>query len=551
MTLLSTICALLPVLSVLILLVMMRISAAKAMPLSLLITAAGAFLIWKVPLVTILAASIEGVLIAATILWIVFGAIFLLNTLQGSGAMDVIREHCRSISGDRRVQAIAISWLFGSFIVGAAGFGTPAAIGAPLLVALGFPAMAAAVVALIADSTAETFGAVGTPAIVGIGQGLQASGGVDPAVQQHLDASGSSLEQLVREVSVQAVAIDVFVGSFVPLILVVIVARFFGRNKSWKEGFSLWKFAIFSGLSFTLPALAVAALLGPEFPSILGALVGFVIVIFAVKKRFLLPETEWDDFADPSAVAAHSTDHKKMTVLQAWLPYLIVVVLLVLTRVIEPLKKWLLEVEFTWNNILGTEIGTSIAPLYIPGTAFVITVLITKWLHGMQFSEVGDAFKDALSRLLPAAIALGASVPMVRIFINSGTNNSHLESMPLELAHLLADSVGAFWLMVAPTLGVFGAFISGSATFSNMMFALLQFNVADKVSLNPELTLSLQMIGANAGNMICVLNVVAAASVVGLAGREGEIIRFALIPAMLYALLAGVLGMFIFAGFVG
>lgn len=551
MSILSTICALLPVLSVLILLVVLRLSAAKAMPLSYLITAVGAVLIWKVPVITILAASIEGVLIAATILWIVFGAIFLLNALQSSGAMDVIREHCRSVSADRRVQAIVISWLFGSFIVGAAGFGTPAAIGAPLLVALGFPAMAAVVVALIADSTAETFGAVGTPAIVGIGQGLQAKGGVDPTVAKHLAENASSLEQLVREVSVQAVAIDVFVGSFVPLILVIIVARFFGKNKSWKEGLALWKFAIFSGLSFTLPALLVAALIGPEFPSILGALAGFVIVLFAIKKRFLLPVDDWDDFENPTVAAAETVQDNTMSVLQAWLPYIIVVILLVITRVIIPLKRWLLGIEFSWNNILGTEIGTSITPLYIPGTAFVITVLITKWLHGMRIAEVGTACKSAGLRVLPAAVALGTSVPMVRIFINSGTNNSHLESMPLELAQLLADAVGSFWLLAAPMLGMFGAFISGSATFSNMMFALLQFNIADQASLNPELTLSLQMIGANAGNMICVLNVVAAASVVGLAGKEGEIIRFALVPAVLYALLAGALGLFVFSGIVG
>ncbi|MBN1262225.1 MAG: L-lactate permease, partial [Anaerolineae bacterium] len=128
-------------------------------------------------------------------------------------------------------------------------------------------------------------------------------------------------------------------------------------------------------------------------------------------------------------------------------------------------------------------------------------------------------------------------------FINSGVNGAGLESMPLELAMLVASAVGRAWPLAAPFIGALGSFISGSATFSNMMFSLLQFSVAQQVSLAPRVVLALQMLGANAGNMICVANVVAAASVVGLLGQEGRIIRLTLPPMVAYCVAAGLIGL--------
>ncbi|WP_330218549.1 L-lactate permease [Guptibacillus hwajinpoensis] len=115
-------------------------------------------------------------------------------------------------------------------------------------------------------------------------------------------------------------------------------------------------------------------------------------------------------------------------------------------------------------------------------------------------------------------------------------------SMPMELATMVANSVGDAWPLVAPFIGALGSFISGSATFSNMMFSLFQFSVADQLQMKEQLVLSLQVLGANAGNMICVLNVVAAASVVGMVGKEGTIIRMTIGPMLFYALASGVLG---------
>jgi lactate permease len=131
---------------------------------------------------------------------------------------------------------------------------------------------------------------------------------------------------------------------------------------------------------------------------------------------------------------------------------------------------------------------------------------------------------------------------MVRIFLNSGVNAADLAAMPTELGRLAATTFAGSWPLVAPFIGALGSFIAGSATFSNMMYAALQQDAAIASGISPRVVLALQMLGANVGNMICVMNVVAAASVVKLAGEEGQIIRLTLIPMLFYCVGAGILG---------
>ncbi len=164
--------ALIPILTVFLFLVILRWPAKRAMPLAFIVTVLVALFVWDVPTNQVAAASTRGVVSALEVLLIVFGAILLLNALKESGAIQTIRQTFTDVSPDRRVQAIIICWLFGSFIEGASGWGTPAAIAAPLLVAIGFPAMGAVIVALIIQSTPVSFGAVGTPILIGVNSGL-------------------------------------------------------------------------------------------------------------------------------------------------------------------------------------------------------------------------------------------------------------------------------------------------------------------------------------------------------------------------------------------
>ncbi|WP_229666606.1 L-lactate permease [Paraliobacillus quinghaiensis] len=535
------IAALTPVLTVFIFLVLFRMPATKAMPISFFITALFAFFVWRIPIIQIVAASIEGIIIAISILWIVFGAILLLNTLARSGALDSIRDGFSNISTDRRVQLIIIAWLFGSFIEGAAGFGTPAAIGAPLLVALGFPPLAAVSLALIADSSAVSFGAVGTPIIVGVKQGLNEGASLAGIVQAGL--GNQPVEDFLQEVASTAVFIDLFIGSLIPVIIVTMLTRFFGENRSWREGLEIFPFAIFAGLSFTIPAFLVATILGPEFPSIIGGLVGLAVVVPAAKRGFLLPSKSWDFPPTEQTMSKSVPNEKVMPLWLAWIPYILVAAFLVLTRIdVLPLKGFLQSVTVGWKSILGTEISTSFEPLYLPGAIFVTVIFITIFIHKMSGAKIKETILTSSKTMVGTIIALGSAVPMVRIFINSGINDAALLSMPMELATSIANVVGDGWPFVAPFIGSLGSFISGSATFSSMMFSLFQFSVSEQIGADPEIILALQVLGSNAGNMICVLNVVAAASVVDLVGKEGVIIRMTLGPMIFYAAVAGIVG---------
>jgi lactate permease len=259
-----------PIVAIFILMVIMRWPATKAMPVSWILAVILAYWIWETPPNWIVAASLNGAFLAFQILVIVFGALVLLFTLRESGAMDAINRGFSDISPDRRIQAIIIAWFFGGFIEGSAGFGTPAALMAPLLLSLGFPALAAVLVSLIANSTPVSFGAVGTPTLIGVGSTLDTS-----SVQQAITAAGMSFTEFIHQIGFWTAGLHSIMGIFVPLLMVTMLTRFFGEKKSFKEGLEIWPFALFAGICFVLPYILVAWLLGPEFPGIFGGLISW------------------------------------------------------------------------------------------------------------------------------------------------------------------------------------------------------------------------------------------------------------------------------------
>jgi lactate permease len=555
MTFLTLLTALMPILAVFVLLVLLRLPATRAMPVGLALTAVTAWQFWKIPPVHLAAAAVEGLFAALSILWIIFGAIFLLTVLTGSGALDTIRHGFFRITPDRRVQTILIGWLFGSFMEGAAGFGTPAALGAPIMVAIGFHPLPAVVMALIADSSSVSFGAVGTPIIIGMKQGLSSGGEIAPSVSSHLESLPLAMDAFLQQVTTRTVLMDLGIGTFIPLIMSVMLTRCFGRNRSWTDGLKIWKFAIFAGLAYEIPALLAAMFLGPEFPALIGGLAGMAIVIMAIRRGFLQPAEPWDDMeaeADWKSgnQSTESTTGRSiappMSLTRAWMPYIAVAVLLVLTRINAlPFKAWLQSVVVEWRNIFGTNLSADLEPLYLPGSMFLLAALLAAAFYRMKPHELQTPLKETIKKLLPSSIALGTCVPMVRIFTNSDVNAAGLHSMPVELASMAANAMGSMWPAVAPLVGSLGSFVSGSATFSNMMFSLFQFSAALQSGVPPEIVLAAQILGANAGNMICILNVVAAASVVDLTGREGAIIRYTMIPMIFFITMAGAMALII------
>lgn len=541
--------ALLPILAAAILLVGFRMPARLAMPISFLIAALVAVFGWQYSWIDVLASSIQGLFITFDILYIIFGAILLLNLLKYSGGVAAIREGFTNISGDRRIQVVIICWLFGSFIEGAAGFGTPAAVVAPLMVALGFPAMAAVMLGMMVQSTAVTFGAVGTPILVGVRGGLQ-----NPELDGRLEGLSSSFPEYLQLITTDVAIFHAIVGVLMPTFMVCMMTRFFGVKKSWQEGLAVLPFTLLGGLAFTLPYALTGIFLGPEFPSLIGALVGMTIVVSLARKGFLQPKTKWDFPPEKTwpklwlGTLTINMDQpkieRKISLTKAWLPYLLLALILVLTRLPQlPIKAALNAVRISWSDILGTGINAASTPLYLPGTILVLVGLITVYLHRMKGSAVRQAFSESARMLLGAGFVLIFTIPMVRIYINSGANPADLPAMPIAMAEWVSNQVGQIYPLFAPSIGALGAFIAGSNTVSNLMFSLFQFGVAERLAMPTTLVVALQAVGAAAGNMIAIHNVVAASATVGFLGKEGLILRKTIIPTLYYVLWVGILGL--------
>lgn len=542
--------AVLPILLAIILIAGFRLAARYVMPALLILTAGIAWGYWGVGGWEVLASVIRGWFITFDILVIIFGAILLLSVLKHSGALSSIRYSFTHFSPDRRVQIVLIVWLFGSFIEGVSGFGTPAAVVAPLLVALGFPALSAVMLGMMVQSTAVTFGSMGTPVLIGLNNGLVSG-----------FAGQEEKMTFLLEATRDIVILHGIAGTFMPWAMIFLCILFFGKKGDLKKAFTIAPFAVFSGLAFTVPYMLAGWLLGPEFPTMLGALCGLLIVNVAVKRNFLLPEDTWDfpgregwpaswsgnmsfrQQPDGEPAASLSEGGRGMKLFLAWMPYLIVSALLILTR--QPdlgLGELLKRFSITWPSVIGTGVSASTTPLYLPGTLLVLTACITFFLHRMQKDAFGRAVKESVRMTLAAGFVLAFTVPMVQIYINSGLNDRELQSMPVTMAGWASLKFGEGWPLLAPSIGALGAFIAGSNTVSNLMFADFQYNIAAGLNMSPEWIVSLQAVGAAAGNMVAIHNVVAASATVGMLGQEGNVLRRTIIPTIYYLLVTGIIG---------
>ena len=390
-----------------------------AMPISWLITAVLGFLMWNMDILSLIAYSISGLFNSIEVLIIIFGAILVMNTLKMSGGMVAINNGFRSISADARVQAVIIGFLFVSFIEAAAGFGTPAALGAPLMISLGFPPVAAVVVALICDSACVAFGAIGTP----VQQAIACLGGAEA-----LDAA------YIGQMSLWTAIPHAVVMLVLPFIAIAIMCKFFSKEKSIKPALQALPFCLFAGAAYAIPYVLVNVFVGYEFPSLFGALIALVITVVAAKCGFLTPkkvwhfgpESEWEN----DWKASHPPTPPKesnISLLWAWVPYAIIAALLVATRIPAlGIKGLLNKVGSIFVIKSGDLFGVANTAFtlkwaYVPGTAFILVALITVALHKMKGKDVAAAWGASFKQVSGAAIALIFGLAMVQILRYSGS----------------------------------------------------------------------------------------------------------------------------------
>ncbi|HSJ91694.1 MAG TPA: L-lactate permease [Ilumatobacter sp.] len=439
----------------------------------------------------------EAAFITATVVAIIGPALGIHHLQEQTGATDRLRSALARLHPDPRVGALLIAWFFCLFMEGAAGFGTPVALAAPFLVAAGFQPVTAVAAALVGHAAGVSFGAVGTPVV---------------AQLAIVDVSGLDIARATA-------TYHLFLGWILLAVVLVLIGR------SSPDRAAPWRWGILAGILFFLPFGLIAFLVGPELPTLGGALVG--VVVFALvaiwHRRSILPE-----LVDTDLDHSGSEGSDEVRVLSAAAPYLVLVGLVLVTRLVTPLRDLLERVEIEWRTDAG--FTGAVLPLVHPALLLTAAFGAGAVAQRASLTVVREAFWMATRRLGPVVVALVAMVTIARAMSHAG--------MTVELADAAATT-GAAWPLLAPAVGALGTFVTGSATASNVLFTELQESTAEAADLPVTPLLGAQGFGAAVGNIICPHNIVAAVATVGLTGQEGPVLRRTLPTAAVYVALGG------------
>lgn len=483
----TALAAALPLAIVLAMMGLANLSAAKAGALGLAAALVVALAVFDLPgdaAATLTGAGAEALSSTATILWIVLPALAIYEFQSRVGALDRIRDALTGLTADRRVQAILIAWFFGLFMEGAAGFGTPVALAAPLLAGLGYPPVRAVVLALLGHAAGVSFGAVGTPTLA------------------QIDLTGLSPTGLAGRIALMQALVS-------PLLLLATV-RLAGEGRLTASDLG-W--TALAWACFAVPSVALASLTGPELPSLGGALIGLAVFAAMLVRRRRGARADLDLGALARDLA----------------PYALILVLVLLTRLVGPLQHALEGWTLAWSMDGG--FSGSFAPLYHPGTLLFAGLGLGALATG-RAAALPAALGGALTRAVPVALALLAMLALSRVMVHGGLIDALAEA---------AATTGAIWPLLAPLIGVLGTFVTGSATASNILFTEFQTGVAAQLALPPVAMAAAQGFGSAVGNIVAPHNIIAGSATVGLVGREGEVLSKTLLICAAAALAGGAL----------
>ena len=444
-----------------------KVSLLKISLITLLLTIAIVVFFWHGSLPLIIFSVSRGLLVALDIFFIIFGAILFLEYLKKNKVMDSLAFHLDHFSPDFRVQTIILAWFFEVFLEGIAGFGTPSIVVAPLLIALGISPFNAVLISLLGNSISVPFGAVGTPIRVGL--------------------AGINLDQVALG---SLSAFFNFIGLIVPVFMLwVLLSRQKNRSKLFFQGLP---FALWSGLAFVGPAYLIS-LFGIEFPSIIGPIIGLFIVIVSSRFGIFVPRPL---FTRPDKITI--SKENILNLKKVILPYAIFIVLLTIGK-------------FTVSSfsIKITSLNYSIS-LFNPGFIFIISLVIISFFYKTKLSDLFAFSKTAFKKTLSPFLVIASMSATVQLMNYSANSQYQLISMTQTFAQLFQTK---FLASVAPFIGAFGSFITGSATVSNLMFASSVYTSSLFMNQNYFLNLSLMLTGAGIGNMIAISDILAAKTV--------------------------------------
>lgn len=502
----------------------------QALPLSALVLYFISLIVFKWEPNLVHANVLKGLLVAWTPILIIGGAIFLFETMKATGSLKTVTDWLNTITENKVAQLMIVGWAFPFLIEGASGFGTPAAIAAPVLVGLRFAPLNVAILALIMNSVPVSFGAVGTPTWFGF--------------------------SAIELTSAETMTIAIKSASIHSTIALVIVTIALMQLVNFKKIFENIVFVILS-VAFTVVPYLLVAFINYEFPSLIGGSIGLIATAILAKYNIGLKKySEEKSEINPPLISIGR-------LVKATFPLWGTILLLLITRIPEiGIKQFLTATNPAFNislgmlgdfsissslviqleNIFLTPVNWSHSTLYVPSLIpFAIVSLITFRIQGSTGREIKTTFKTTVDKMINPMYALLGSL----VFVNLMMMGGELSAVN-HIGRMLANATGRHWTFFASYLGAIGSFFSGSATISNLTFAGIQDSIALQTQISRTTILALQSVGGAFGNMVCINNIVAVTSVLSITNREGYILKRTVIPMLLYGAMAGSIALMLF-----
>ena len=495
----SAIVAAVPIVFIFWALIIKKMTGYKASLLTVLVAILVAIIVYGMPVKLAFMSTLHGALYGLfPICWIIIGAVFLYNITVKSGQFEIIKNFMASITSDRRLQALLIAFSFGAFLEGAAGFGTPVAITAAMLVGLGFNPLYAAGICLIANTAPVAYGSVGTPIII---------------AAQISDLPEMAVSQLVgRTLPILSV--------FVPFYLVVLMSGF-------KKSLEVLPAILVSGITFAIFQWFVSNFLSPMLPDIIAGLASIIALMVLLK--YWKPKSTWHFKEEPIQTIETELKYSTGQVIRAWSPFIIMTIMIIAWG-LQPVKDALnsiSDIKFFIPGLQNAILRSDGSPLIIKpfdfnylsnsGLALLLAAVISMPLIGMSFKEGFKTYLATLNQLKFPIITIAFVLGFAFITNNSG--------MSVTMALALA-STGVLFPFFSPVLGWLGVFLTGSDTSSNALFCKLQHTSASAIGVDPLITVAANCTGGVTGKMISPQSIAIGAAAVGLVGKESELFRF-------------------------
>lgn len=517
--------AILPIIVLMFLMLKLNWGATKAAPVGLVIALITGFVLYKGTPLVLGVEIVKGLWSAFTVILVVWPAILIYEVVDFVGAFKVFRKGMQKFSPNELLQVVIIGWVFVSFLQGVTGFGVPVAVGAPLLVGLGVQPLYAVIITLIGHAWGNTFGtlAVAWDALV-----LSADLSSDPAL-------------LLKTAMWAAIFIWVWNA-----ITGVAICWFYGKVEGLKKG---------------LPAVAVISLIQAGGQLLLSqvnqTIACFVPCCIALLASVLIGRTKM--YSQPWKIEDSAIMNRKasgadadegpedMSMIQAFVPYLLLTAITLIVLLIQPIKNFLGQVKIGFavpETVTGYGFVNEASAQYSPVSIFThaFTFLLIASVVGFFFyckhgwakkSDFGTVLKLSVKEALPSAIAVVAFLVMSRLM--SGTGQT------VVLARGIVEVLGQGYAALAAVVGTLGSFMTSSNMASNVLFADFQLTTANLLGFDPAPILGAQTAGGAIGNTICPGNIILGTTTAGILGQEGKVLRKILPLTLTAAVIVGVI----------